>query len=95
MRHYLRGRGALSVALSCPQRQRSLEDKSSFKSGRLKVCLKRTKMHCLSRNPRSCLVNSYSDFKEKNEQRREGYEATWLDVVMETRPEQKYVNVVK
>ncbi|XP_042560323.1 telethonin [Clupea harengus] len=45
-------------------------------------------MHCLSRNPRSCLVNSYSDFKEKNEQRREGYEATWLDVVMETRPEQ-------
>ncbi|XP_062393731.1 telethonin [Sardina pilchardus] len=44
-------------------------------------------MHCLSRNPSTCLVNSYSDVKEKDEQRREGYEATWLDVVMETRPE--------
>ncbi|XP_041962204.1 telethonin [Alosa alosa] len=44
-------------------------------------------MHCLSRNPSTYLVNSYSDVKERNEQRREGYEATWLDVVMETRPE--------
>ncbi|KAL2084290.1 hypothetical protein ACEWY4_019808 [Coilia grayii] len=44
-------------------------------------------MHCLSRNPRTYLVNSYSDLKEKNEERREGYDATWLDVVMETRPE--------
>ncbi|KAF5907187.1 telethonin-like, partial [Clarias magur] len=44
-------------------------------------------MHCLSRTPRSYLVNSYSDVKEVNESRRETYEATWLDLVMETRPE--------
>ncbi|KAM9436505.1 telethonin [Clarias gariepinus] len=46
-------------------------------------------MHCLSRTPRSYLVNSYSDVKELNESRRETYEATWLDLVMETRPEYK------
>ncbi|KAL7840298.1 hypothetical protein AOLI_G00256210 [Acnodon oligacanthus] len=46
-------------------------------------------MHCLSRTPRSYLVNSYSDVKEKDEIRRESYEATWLDLVMETRPEYK------
>ncbi|XP_063055018.1 telethonin [Engraulis encrasicolus] len=44
-------------------------------------------MHCISRNPRTYLVNSYSDLKERNEERKEGYEATWLDLVMETRPE--------
>ncbi|KAG7317879.1 hypothetical protein KOW79_018914 [Hemibagrus wyckioides] len=46
-------------------------------------------MHCLSRTPRSYLVNSYSDVKEVDESKRESYEATWLDLVMETRPEYK------
>ncbi|XP_060756586.1 telethonin [Neoarius graeffei] len=46
-------------------------------------------MHCLSRTPRSYLVNSYSDVKEADESKRESYEATWLDLVMETRPEYK------
>ncbi|XP_076869632.1 telethonin [Brachyhypopomus gauderio] len=46
-------------------------------------------MHCLSRTPRSHLVNSYSDVKESDETKRESYEATWLDLVMETRPEHK------
>lgn len=49
-------------------------------------------MHCLSRTPRSYLVNSYSDVKENDEIKRESYEATWLDMVMETRPEHKYVS---
>ncbi|KAG9283653.1 telethonin [Astyanax mexicanus] len=44
-------------------------------------------MHCLSRTPRSYLLNSYSDVKESDEIRREWYEASWLDLVMETRPE--------
>lgn len=51
------------------------------------------RMHCLSRTPRSYLVNSYSDVKEADESKRESYEATWLDVVMETRPEYKYVSL--
>lgn len=51
------------------------------------------KMHCLSRTPRSYLVNSYSNVKEADESKRESYEATWLDLVMETRPEYKYVSL--
>lgn len=47
-------------------------------------------MHCLSRKPRSYLLNSYSDFQETDEIARESYEATWLDLLMETRPEYKY-----
>ncbi|XP_027032849.1 telethonin [Tachysurus fulvidraco] len=46
-------------------------------------------MHCLSRTPSSYLVNTYSDVKEVDESKRESYEATWLDLVMETRPEYK------
>ncbi|XP_072515245.1 telethonin [Salminus brasiliensis] len=46
-------------------------------------------MHCLSRTPSSYLVNSYSDVKESDEIKRESYEASWLDLVMETRPEYK------
>ncbi|XP_051577669.1 telethonin-like [Myxocyprinus asiaticus] len=46
-------------------------------------------MHCLSRTPRSYLVNTYSDFQETDEIARESYEATWLDMLMETRPEYK------
>lgn len=51
------------------------------------------RMHCLSRTPRSYLFNSYSDVKEVDESKRESYEATWLDLVMETRPEYKYVSL--
>ncbi len=47
-------------------------------------------MHCLSRKPSSYLLNSYSDFQETDEIARESYEATWLDLLMETRPEYKY-----
>ncbi|XDV40779.1 hypothetical protein PO909_009786 [Leuciscus waleckii] len=46
-------------------------------------------MHCLSRTPRSYLLNSYSDFQETDEIARESYKATWLDLLMETRPEYK------
>ncbi|XP_005173586.1 telethonin isoform X1 [Danio rerio] len=46
-------------------------------------------MHCLSRTPRSYLLNSYSDLQETDELSRESYEATWLDLLMETRPEYK------
>ncbi|KAF7691929.1 telethonin [Silurus meridionalis] len=46
-------------------------------------------MHCLSQTPGSLLVNSYSDVKEVDESKRESYEANWLDLVMETRPEFK------
>lgn len=53
----------------------------------------RDEMHCLSRTPRSYLVNSYSDVKEVDESKRESYEATWLDLVMETRAEYKYVSL--
>uniref|UniRef100_A0AAY4CDV7 Zmp:0000000930 n=1 Tax=Denticeps clupeoides TaxID=299321 RepID=A0AAY4CDV7_9TELE len=40
-------------------------------------------------DPTSYLVNSYSDVKEINEKQKESFEATWLDTVMETRPDQK------
>ncbi|XP_052433812.1 telethonin-like [Carassius gibelio] len=52
-------------------------------------------MHCLSRKPRSYLLNSYSDFQETDEIARESYEATWLDLLMETRPEYKRTCVEK
>ncbi|XP_059424392.1 telethonin-like [Carassius carassius] len=52
-------------------------------------------MHCLSRKPRSYLLNSYSDFLEIDEIARESYEATWLDLLMETRPEYKRTCVEK
>ncbi|XP_058603088.1 telethonin isoform X1 [Onychostoma macrolepis] len=52
-------------------------------------------MHCLSRKPRSYLLNSYSDFQETDEIARESYEATWLDLLMETRPEYKRTLVEK
>uniref|UniRef100_A0A8C2C112 Telethonin n=1 Tax=Cyprinus carpio TaxID=7962 RepID=A0A8C2C112_CYPCA len=52
-------------------------------------------MNCLSRKPRSYLVNSYSDFQETDEIARESYEATWLDLLMETRPEYKMTLVEK
>ncbi|XP_067305648.1 telethonin [Pseudorasbora parva] len=52
-------------------------------------------MHCLSRMPRSYLLNSYSDFQESDEITRESYEATWLDLLMETRPEYKMTLVEK
>ncbi|XP_067094527.1 telethonin [Osmerus mordax] len=45
-------------------------------------------MHCLNRG--SCyLVNSHSDVSESNERQRESYEASWLDLVLETRPWQE------
>ncbi|KAJ8394665.1 hypothetical protein AAFF_G00044680 [Aldrovandia affinis] len=46
-------------------------------------------MHCLSRKTSFYLVNAESDVKEENERRKEYYDSTWLDLVMETRPEQK------
>ncbi|XP_016095725.1 telethonin-like [Sinocyclocheilus grahami] len=52
-------------------------------------------MHCLSRKPRSYLLNSYNDFQETDEIARESYEATWLDLLMETRPEYKMTLVEK
>ncbi|XP_055067058.1 telethonin [Misgurnus anguillicaudatus] len=52
-------------------------------------------MHCLSRTPRSNLLNSYSDFQETDEIARESYEATWLDLMMETRPEYKMTRFEK
>lgn len=45
-------------------------------------------MHCLNRG--SCsLVNAHSDVGETNHRQREGYEASWLDLVLETRPWQE------
>ncbi|ROL41392.1 Telethonin [Anabarilius grahami] len=52
-------------------------------------------MHCLTRKPRSFLLNSYSDFQETDEIARESYEAAWLDLLMETRPEYKMTLVEK
>ncbi|XP_035275113.1 telethonin [Anguilla anguilla] len=46
-------------------------------------------MHCLSRKVSSYLVNAHCDVEEGNEEKREHYHCTWLDLVMETRPEQK------
>ncbi|CAB1334118.1 unnamed protein product, partial [Coregonus sp. 'balchen'] len=34
------------------------------------------------------LVNAHCDVKEKDQEKKESYQATWLDLVMETRPEQ-------
>ncbi|XP_056619081.1 telethonin [Triplophysa dalaica] len=52
-------------------------------------------MHCRSRKPRSYLLNSYSDLQEMDEIARESYEATWLDLLMETRPEYKMIRSEK
>ncbi|TRY95544.1 hypothetical protein DNTS_021472 [Danionella cerebrum] len=52
-------------------------------------------MHCLSRRPRSYLLNSYSDFKEIDEIARESYETAWLDLLIETRPEYRTTLVEK
>ncbi|XP_036395192.1 telethonin [Megalops cyprinoides] len=46
-------------------------------------------MHCLSRQSTFYLVNAHCDVKEDNDTRKERYDATWLDLVMETRPEEK------
>ncbi|KAF3691628.1 Telethonin Titin cap protein [Channa argus] len=43
-------------------------------------------MHCLSRG--GCyLVNSYCDLQEDNHWKRESYQACWLSLVIETRPQ--------
>ncbi|XP_068180575.1 uncharacterized protein zmp:0000000930 [Antennarius striatus] len=43
-------------------------------------------MHCVSRG--GCyLVNSYCDLQEDDHMRRESYQACWLSVVLETRPQ--------
>ncbi|XP_066539022.1 telethonin [Hoplias malabaricus] len=52
-------------------------------------------MHCLSRTSCSYLLNSYSDVREQDQVKRESYEATWLDLVMETRPEYKNTVIEK
>ncbi|XP_069549197.1 telethonin [Brachyistius frenatus] len=45
-------------------------------------------MHCVSRG--CCyLVNSYCDLQEYNQWRKESYEACWLSLVLETRPQYK------
>ncbi|KAM7420317.1 hypothetical protein PAMA_014840 [Pampus argenteus] len=45
-------------------------------------------MHCVSRG--GCyLVNSYCDLWEENEWKKESYQACWLSVVLETRPQYK------
>ncbi|KAJ8353802.1 hypothetical protein SKAU_G00213690 [Synaphobranchus kaupii] len=49
----------------------------------------RLMMHCLSRKVSFYLVNARCDVEEDNEEKREHYHYTWLDLVMETRPEQK------
>ncbi|KAL0984969.1 hypothetical protein UPYG_G00151260 [Umbra pygmaea] len=35
------------------------------------------------------LINAHCDVKEKDQDKKESYQATWLDVVMETRPKQQ------
>ncbi|XP_074538872.1 uncharacterized protein LOC141800329 [Halichoeres trimaculatus] len=43
-------------------------------------------MHCVSRG--GCyLVNSYCDLQEENQWKKESYEACWLSLVLETRPQ--------
>lgn len=43
-------------------------------------------MHCVSRG--GCyLVNSYCDLQEENEWKKESYQACWLSLVLETRPQ--------
>nr|XP_046255563.1 telethonin [Scatophagus argus] len=45
-------------------------------------------MHCVSRG--GCyLVNSYCDLQEDNRWKKESYQACWLDLVLETRPQYK------
>ncbi|KAM9352846.1 telethonin [Symphorus nematophorus] len=45
-------------------------------------------MHCVSRG--GCyLVNSYCDLQEDNQWKKESYQACWLSVVLETRPQYK------
>ncbi|XP_042345574.1 uncharacterized protein zmp:0000000930 [Plectropomus leopardus] len=45
-------------------------------------------MNCVSRG--GCyLVNSYCELQEENQWRKESYEAYWLSVVLETRPQYK------
>lgn len=45
-------------------------------------------MHCVSRG--GCyLVNSYCDLQENNHWKRESYQAYWLSLVIETRPQYK------
>ncbi|KAL4616985.1 telethonin-like [Arapaima gigas] len=44
-------------------------------------------MNCLSRKDVFHLVNADCEVKENNEEHREYYQCTWLDLVMETRPE--------
>ncbi|XP_070768757.1 telethonin [Enoplosus armatus] len=45
-------------------------------------------MHCVSRG--GCyLVNSYCDLQEDNQWRKESYQACWLSLVLETRPQYK------
>lgn len=51
-------------------------------------------MHCVSRG--GCyLVNSYCDLQEENERKKESYEACWLSLVLETRPQYKYVALIE
>ncbi|XP_059196183.1 telethonin [Centropristis striata] len=45
-------------------------------------------MHCVSRG--GCyLVNSFCDLQEENQWKKESYEACWLSLVLETRPQYK------
>ncbi|KAI3361369.1 hypothetical protein L3Q82_013543 [Scortum barcoo] len=45
-------------------------------------------MHCVSRG--GCyLVNSYCDLEEENQWKKESYQACWLSLVLETRPQYK------
>ncbi|KAK1895278.1 Telethonin [Dissostichus eleginoides] len=45
-------------------------------------------MHCVSRG--GCyLVNSYCDLQEENQWKKESYEACWVSLVLETRPQYK------
>ncbi|XP_049902966.1 telethonin [Epinephelus moara] len=45
-------------------------------------------MHCVSRG--GCyLVNSFCDLQEENQWKKESYEACWLSLVIETRPQFK------
>ncbi|XP_023668142.1 telethonin [Paramormyrops kingsleyae] len=45
-------------------------------------------MNCLSRKEHSYLVNAHCEVEESNVEKREGCYFAWLDLVMETRPEQ-------
>ncbi|MBN3306104.1 telethonin [Amia ocellicauda] len=46
-------------------------------------------MHSSNAKDNPCLFNAYCDVKENNELRKESYKSTWLDLVMERRPEEK------